>query len=56
MSLGYAAETFPFGEAFLSRTEPVTLPAAGALGFLAKPFNDEELVACLDAALARRKV
>jgi DNA-binding response OmpR family regulator len=30
--------------------------AAGALGFLAKPFNDEELVACLDAALARREV
>jgi FixJ family two-component response regulator len=28
--------------------------AAGALGFLVKPFNDEELVACLDAALARR--
>jgi len=28
--------------------------AAGALGFLVKPFNDEELVACLEAALARR--
>jgi len=27
-----------------------------AAGFLAKPFNDEELVACLDAALARREV
>ena len=30
--------------------------AAGALGFLVKPFNGEELVACLDAALARREV
>jgi FixJ family two-component response regulator len=29
--------------------------AAGALGFLVKPFNGDELVACLDAALASRE-
>jgi FixJ family two-component response regulator len=101
MSLGYAAETFSSGEAFLKSDRvrdtaclltDVQMPgvnglelqrrlteqgyplpiifitafpgakvraealAAGALGFLAKPFNDEELVACLDAALARREV
>jgi FixJ family two-component response regulator len=28
--------------------------AAGAIGFLAKPFSDEELIACLDRALAAR--
>jgi FixJ family two-component response regulator len=28
--------------------------AAGAIGFLAKPFSDEELIACLDKALAAR--
>ena len=26
--------------------------AAGAVGFLAKPFNDEKLITCLDQALA----
>ena len=30
--------------------------AAGAIGFLDKPFSDEELVACLDEALAARGV
>jgi len=28
--------------------------SAGAIGFLAKPFSDEELVACLDKALLQR--
>jgi FixJ family two-component response regulator len=27
--------------------------AAGAIGFLAKPFDDKGLIACLDEALAR---
>jgi FixJ family two-component response regulator len=30
--------------------------AAGAIGFLAKPFSDEELITCLDRALAARGV
>ena len=30
--------------------------SAGAIGFLAKPFSDEELVACLDKALAAKGV
>jgi FixJ family two-component response regulator len=30
--------------------------AAGAIGFLAKPFSDEELIACLNEALAGRGV
>jgi CheY-like chemotaxis protein len=30
--------------------------SAGAIGFLAKPFNDEELIACLNEALAARGV
>jgi FixJ family two-component response regulator len=29
---------------------------AGAIGFLAKPFSDEELIACLNEALAVRGV
>jgi FixJ family two-component response regulator len=29
--------------------------SAGAIGFLAKPFSDEELIACLNAALAVRR-
>jgi FixJ family two-component response regulator len=29
---------------------------AGAIGFLAKPFGDEELIACLNEALAARGV
>ena len=29
---------------------------AGAIGFLAKPFSDEELITCLNAALAVRGV
>ncbi len=28
--------------------------AAGAVGFLAKPFNDQRLIACLNEALAAR--
>ena len=28
--------------------------AAGAIGFLAKPFSDEELIACLNKALAAK--
>jgi FixJ family two-component response regulator len=27
--------------------------AAGAIGFLAKPFNDQNLITCLNQALAR---
>jgi FixJ family two-component response regulator len=27
--------------------------ASGALGFLAKPFNEDELISCLDRALAK---
>ena len=30
--------------------------AAGAIGFLAKPFNDEMLVACLNEAIGARSV
>jgi len=30
--------------------------AAGAIGFLAKPFNDEMLVTCLSEALGARRV
>ena len=30
--------------------------AAGAIGFLAKPFSDEELIACLNKALAAKGV
>jgi FixJ family two-component response regulator len=30
--------------------------AAGAIGFLAKPFSDEELITCLNEALAVRGV
>jgi FixJ family two-component response regulator len=30
--------------------------SAGAIGFLAKPFNDEELITCLDKALAARNI
>jgi FixJ family two-component response regulator len=30
--------------------------SAGAIGFLAKPFSDEELIECLDKALAARGV
>ena len=29
--------------------------SAGAIGFLAKPFSDEELITCLNAALAARR-
>jgi FixJ family two-component response regulator len=28
--------------------------AAGAVGFLSKPFNEEHLIGCLDSALGRR--
>ena len=30
--------------------------SAGAIGFLAKPFSDQELIECLDKALAARGV
>ena len=30
--------------------------AAGAIGFLAKPFNDEMLIACLNEAIGARSV
>jgi FixJ family two-component response regulator len=30
--------------------------SAGAIGFLAKPFSDAELITCLDKALAARGV
>jgi FixJ family two-component response regulator len=30
--------------------------AAGAIGFVGKPFNDEVLIACLDEALGARSV
>jgi FixJ family two-component response regulator len=30
--------------------------SAGAIGFLAKPFSDEELITCLNEALAVRGV
>jgi FixJ family two-component response regulator len=30
--------------------------AAGAIGFLAKPFNDEMLITCLNEALGARSV
>lgn len=30
--------------------------AAGAIGFLAKPFSDEELISCLNRALAARNI
>ena len=30
--------------------------AAGAIGFLEKPFNDEKLIECLDEALAARGI
>ena len=30
--------------------------AAGAIGFLAKPFNDEMLIACLNEAIGTRSV
>jgi FixJ family two-component response regulator len=30
--------------------------ASGAIGFLAKPFNDETLITCLNKALAARSI
>ena len=30
--------------------------SAGAIGFLAKPFSDEELISCLNRALAARNI
>jgi FixJ family two-component response regulator len=30
--------------------------AAGAIGFLAKPFNDEMLITCLNEAIGARSV
>jgi FixJ family two-component response regulator len=43
-----------FVTAFPEMKVRVQAVAAGAIGFLAKPFSDEELIACLDKALAAR--
>ena len=45
-----------FVTAFSERRARSQALAAGAVGFLAKPFSDEELITCLNAALAVRRV
>ena len=45
-----------FVTAFSAMRAQAQALSAGAIGFLAKPFSDEELVACLDKALAAKGV